>query len=154
VKDSFISVASEAEAIYKEKGSEFIARVYPVAAESECGDILSLVRKEYHDATHHTYAYRLADDTVRYSDDGEPSGTAGPRILNAIEKHDLYNVIVIVVRYFGGIKLGTGRLGKAYSTAANEVIAVCKKVERTAYRAAADCRSFRDEQCLSLILSA
>jgi len=94
--------------------STFIARVYPVTSESEIKENLSKTKKKFYTASHHCYAFRLADDTIRYSDAGEPNGTAGIRILNAIEHFKLSNQLVIVSRIFGGVKLGVGPLGKAY----------------------------------------
>ncbi|HEX9251276.1 MAG TPA: YigZ family protein [Ignavibacteriaceae bacterium] len=106
----------------KEKGSEFIAIVYPVDSEESTVNQLSVIRKKYFDATHHCYAYRLKSGEEKYSDDGEPKGTAGIRILNAIEHFDLCDVLAIVVRYFGGTKLGVGPLGKAYYNASIDVL--------------------------------
>ena len=90
-------------------------------------------RKEYYDAVHHCYAYRLSDGSFKYSDDGEPSGTAGIRLFNAIEHDDVYNVFVVVIRYFGGVKLGVGPLGKAYYTAAHDAVQGSVKIEKNAY---------------------
>jgi uncharacterized YigZ family protein len=106
----------------KEKGSEFIAIVYPVDSEENAVNQLSEIRKKYFDATHHCYAYKLKSGEEKYSDDGEPKGTAGIRILSAIEHFDLCDVLAIVVRYFGGTKLGVGPLGKAYYNASIDVL--------------------------------
>ena len=105
-----------------EKKSSFIARVYPTDSEEKAKDYLAEVKKKYHDASHHCYAFKFTDGNFRYSDAGEPSGSAGIRILNAIEHFDLINILVIVTRYFGGLKLGVGPLGKAYYLAAYEVL--------------------------------
>ncbi len=126
-KSSIKTVKDFAEHKFKEKGSVFIAQVYPVSSTDEPEKILDTVRKHYYDATHHCYAYKLLNSKVKYSDDGEPAGTAGVRILNAIEHFDLENVIVVVIRYFGGTKLGVGPLGKAYYQSALEVL---EKVEK------------------------
>ena len=107
---------------YKEKGSEFIAIVFPVDNEETVFHQLKQIRKKYFDATHHCYAYTLNSGESKYSDDGEPKGTAGIRILNAIEHFDLNDVLLIVVRYFGGTKLGVGPLGKAYYNASISVL--------------------------------
>jgi uncharacterized YigZ family protein len=99
--------------------------------------ILSSLRKKYHDATHVCYAYRLGqgvEQHIRYNDDGEPSGTAGIPIYNELKGNDFYNVILVVVRYFGGIKLGTGGLARAYQGAAKKVIQLSKIVTRTITR--------------------
>ena len=106
----------------KDKGSLFIGQIYPVESEAEVSEILNSVKKKFYDATHHCFAFKLVDGKVKYSDDGEPSGTAGVRILNAIEHDSLFNQLIIVIRYFGGTKLGVGPLGKAYYNAANGVI--------------------------------
>jgi uncharacterized YigZ family protein len=110
------------ESEYKEKGSRFIAHVFPVEKEEKISAHLNEIKKKYYDATHHCYAYRLLKDQIRYSDAGEPSGTAGIRILNAIDHFELSNVLIIVIRYFGSTKLGVGPLGKAYYTAAFQVL--------------------------------
>ncbi len=118
----------------KEKGSVFIAQVYPVSFNKEAEQTLSEIKKKYFDATHHCFAYRLSDNIERYSDDGEPSGTAGVRILNAIEHFDLVDIIVVVIRYFGGTKLGVGPLGKAYYQAAFEVLTLSDIIEKGLYK--------------------
>ena len=107
---------------FKEKSSEFIAIVYPVDNEETALNQLNEIRKKYFDASHHCYAYKLKSREQKYSDDGEPNGTAGLRILNAIEHFDLMDVLLIVVRYFGGTKLGVGPLGKAYYNSSIEVL--------------------------------
>ena len=105
-----------------EKKSTFIARIYSADSEDKAKEHLSDVKKKYYDASHHCYAYKFTDGNFRYSDAGEPSGSAGVRILNAIEHFNLVNIIVIVTRYFGGVKLGIGPLGKAYYIAAYQVL--------------------------------
>lgn len=107
---------------FKEKSSEFIAIVYPVDNEETALNQLNEIRKKYFDASHHCYAYKLKSGEEKYSDDGEPKGTAGIRILNAIQHFDLSDVLLVVVRYFGGTKLGVGPLGKAYYNASIEVL--------------------------------
>ena len=109
----------------KEKGSRFIAYACPVSRKDEAENAIHALRKKYHDATHICFAYRIGEGvetSLRYSDDGEPSGTAGVPIYNEIKRKDLYNIAVAVVRYFGGVKLGTGGLSRAFSAAAREVI--------------------------------
>lgn len=107
---------------FKEKGSEFIARVLYTDNKPAAGNYLDKAKKQYFDASHHCFAYRFSNGVFKYSDDREPKGTAGIRILNAIEHFDLFNVLIIVVRYFGGTKLGVGPLGKAYYNSAFNVI--------------------------------
>ena len=102
--------------------SSFIAQVYPINSEADLKEQLIKAKKKYYQASHHCYAFKLADGTIRYSDAGEPNGTAGGRILNAIEHFSLSNQLVIVSRIFGGIKLGVGPLGRAYYQSAHKVI--------------------------------
>ena len=106
--------------------SSFIAQVYPVYSESDVKDYLIKTKKKYYDASHHCYSFKLAGGTVRYSDAGEPNGTAGIRIQNAIEHFSLSNQLILVSRIFGGIKLGVGPLGKAYYQSAYQLIADSK----------------------------
>ncbi len=113
-KEIIKTLKEPAESIYKEKGSEFIAKAFPAKMEDEVHKFLNEIKKKYYDASHHCYAYRLKDDTFRYSDAGEPTGTAGIRILNAIDHFELKDILIIVIRYFGGVKLGVGPLGRAY----------------------------------------
>lgn len=109
----------------KEKGSRFISYLYPAATVEEAESLLGKLRKKYHDSTHVCFAFRLKqgqEEYYRHSDDGEPSGTAGLPIYNEIKSKEYYNVIAFVVRYYGGTKLGTGGLVRAYSGAARNVI--------------------------------
>lgn len=119
---------------FKEKGSLFIGLAYPVASEEETAEILNSVRKKHYDATHHCYSYKLTDGKFRYSDDGEPNGTAGLRIYNAIEHFELTGVLVIVIRFFGGVKLGVGPLGKAYYDSALNVLQSSEIIHKKGYR--------------------
>ena len=119
---------------FKEKGSEFIAIVNPVDNEETVLSHLQKIRKQHYNATHHCYAYKLKDGESKYSDDGEPKGTAGIRILNAIEHFDLCDVLLIVVRYFGGTKLGVGPLGKAYYNASVGVLEQSEIITKTLYQ--------------------
>ena len=125
------TVGSSARIEYEVKKSVFIADVAPVATGQEATDFLRRIKKEFPDARHHVYAYRVGDETLeqRYSDDGEPSGTAGMPVLDVLLHQELDNVICVVTRYFGGILLGTGGLTRAYSTAASmgiEAAGPCK----------------------------
>jgi len=104
------------------KKSNFVAQVYSIISDDEFKSNLTKAKRKYYDASHHCYAYKLINGNVRYSDAGEPNGTAGIRILNAIEHFSLVNQLVIVSRIFGGIKLGIGPLGKAYYQSAFEVL--------------------------------
>lgn len=133
-KDTYLSIASCSEGLFKDNGSRFIALAYPVRTEQEVKDIVSLLRKEYHDARHHCYAYRLGHDGAiwRASDDGEPSGSAGRPILGQIDSQKLSDVLVVVVRYFGGIKLGIPGLIRAYKTSTADALESAEIVEKIA----------------------
>jgi len=130
---SIKTISNFAEFRIKEKGSLFIGMCFPVNNESEAAEELSKIKKKYYDATHNCFAYKLTDGTIKYSDDGEPNGTAGIRILNAINHFDLNNILVIVTRYFGGTKLGVGLLGKTYYDAAYECLQNSQILEKILY---------------------
>ncbi len=104
------------------KGSKFIASLFPVSSKEQAESILEKVRKQYYDATHNCFAYRVYPDIERYSDDGEPSNTAGKPIMSVIKGNELFNTLVVVTRYFGGTKLGVGGLIKAYGESAKKVV--------------------------------
>ena len=118
------TISMPSEGLYKEKGSKFIAHAIPVKDLDSCKEEISRIKQKYQDARHHCFAYVLGanSETVKYNDDGEPSNTAGLPILRQIQSFDLSNIIVIVIRYFGGIKLGTGGLIQAYKTATKEAL--------------------------------
>jgi len=132
-KDTYKTIAQRSEGLYKEKGSKFIALAYPVSTEEEVKEVLAELRKQYHDARHHCYAYVIGFDgqSWRANDDGEPSSTAGKPIHGQILSRDLTNVLVVVIRYFGGTKLGVSGLISAYKTAASEALDANEIVERT-----------------------
>jgi uncharacterized YigZ family protein len=121
---SYKTVTKTSEGLYKEKGSKFIAVLFPVLSEDQFKEKYTAIKKEYHDARHHCYAYRLdpENETVRSSDDGEPSGTAGKPMLNQLYSFELFNVGVVVVRYFGGTKLGVSGLINAYKQATRDAV--------------------------------
>jgi len=127
------TLKDESKAVYKEKNSEFIAYTFPVVNIEEFNQKLAGLKKEFYDARHHCYALKLKNSTFKYSDDGEPNGTAGIRIYNAIEHFKLTDAAVIVIRYFGGVKLGVGPLGKAYYTAAENAINSAIVIEKNPY---------------------
>lgn len=132
--DTFKSISGPAEGLYKEKGSKFLAFAYPVVSEEEVRAALEKIRKEYYDARHHCYAYRLglSGDVWRYNDDGEPSSTAGRPIYGQILSRELSDVLIVVVRYFGGIKLGVPGLIRAYKAAAADALDHAEVVEKVA----------------------
>ena len=128
--DVYYTIAQNSNIEFKEKGSRFIGRAFFVESQSRVEEYLESTRKKYFDATHNCFAYRFGlfeNENSRFSDDGEPSGTAGKPILQSIIGNDLTNVLVIVTRYFGGTKLGAGGLVRAYSQAAVEALAISKK---------------------------
>lgn len=123
-EDTYKTIAGTASGIYKEKGSKFLAFAYHVEKEEDAKQIIDNLRKEYYDARHHCYAYIIGKDKscTRVNDDGEPSGTAGKPIFNQLQSYDLTNILLIVIRYFGGIKLGVSGLINAYKLAARNAI--------------------------------
>ncbi len=104
------------------KGSKFIASLFPVSSKEQAESILEKVRKQYYDATHNCFAFRVYPDIERNSDDGEPSNTAGKPIMSVIKGNELFNTLVVVTRYFGGTKLGVGGLIKAYGESAKKAV--------------------------------
>lgn len=132
--DKYKSIGSPSEGIYKESGSRFLAFAYPVETEEEAKALLQEKRKEYYDARHHCLAFRVGykGDVWRASDDGEPSGSAGKPILGQIDSAGLSDIAVIVVRYFGGVKLGIPGLVRAYKTATADALSKADIVTKTA----------------------
>ena len=132
--DAYSSIAAPSEGLFKDNGSRFIALAFPVETEEEVKTIVAGLRKEYHDARHHCYAYRLGykGDVFRSSDDGEPSGSAGRPILGQIDSAGLSDILVVVVRYFGGIKLGIPGLIRAYKTSTADALSQAQVVEKIA----------------------
>jgi uncharacterized YigZ family protein len=133
--DVYKTIATPAKGLFKDKGSRFIAFAYPVSSVEEIKSLIENNRKEYHDARHHCYAYMLGQDrqTWRVNDDGEPSGTAGKPILGQINSAELTNILIIVIRYFGGTLLGVSGLINAYRSAAADALAGSEMVEKNLY---------------------
>ncbi|MCY1633591.1 YigZ family protein [Marinifilum sp. D737] len=131
--DTYKTISQQCEGLYKEKGSKFITYVYPVSTEEEIKEHIAKLKKEYYDARHHCYAYMLGADkkNFRANDDGEPSSTAGKPILGQILSNDLTNILIVVVRYFGGTKLGASGLIHAYKTAAADAISNAEILDKT-----------------------
>ncbi|WP_461642583.1 IMPACT family protein [Labilibaculum euxinus] len=131
--DTYKTINPASEGLYKEKGSKFIAYAYPVTNEEEIKEYIAHLKKEYYDARHHCYAYMLGADKSEYraNDDGEPSSTAGKPILGQILSNDITNILIVVIRYFGGTKLGVSGLIHAYKTAAADAIANTEIIEKT-----------------------
>jgi len=134
ISDTYRSIAAPAKGIYKELGSKFLAFAHPVETEDQAKEILAAVRKEYFDARHHCYAWRLGltGEPYRLSDDGEPSSTAGRPIHGQLLSQELSDILVVVVRYFGGVKLGVPGLIRAYRTATQDALANAQIVEKVA----------------------
>lgn len=128
---SYYTISENSEGIYEEKRSKFIAKATHIESENEAKEILLKIKKEYYDARHNCYAYVLGEDKKKqkFFDDGEPSGTAGAPIMEAIKKSDLTDILITVTRYFGGIKLGAAGLLRAYNKAANIAIENAKIVK-------------------------
>jgi len=132
MEDTYRTLENPAEGMFRDRNSRFLAFGFPVDHPEQAQEILIRIRKKYHDAKHHCYAYRIGIniESFRINDDGEPSGTAGKPIYNQILAHNLTNVIIIVVRYFGGTLLGTGGLINAYKSATTDMIDKASIVER------------------------
>jgi uncharacterized YigZ family protein len=131
--DTYKTISKPSEGTFRDKGSKFIAYAYPFRDENELKDLLASVKSEHPKARHWCYAYRLSPDRTvfRVNDDGEPSGSAGRPILNTLLSNDLTDIIVIVVRYFGGTLLGIPGLINAYKNATQEALDVAEIIERT-----------------------
>lgn len=132
MSDSFLTISSKSEGFYKEKGSKFISLAFPVINEIEIKTIQEELRKEYYDARHHCYAYMLGSNQENYraNDDGEPAHSAGDPILGQIRAKNLTNTLVVVIRYFGGTKLGVGGLISAYKIATEEALNNASIIEK------------------------
>lgn len=133
MEDTYSTIKAPCEGLYKEKGSRFIAFAYPVHSEEQVRVLVAGLKEKYYDARHHCYAWRLGADkkNFRANDDGEPSSTAGRPILGQILSNDLTNVLIVVIRYFGGIKLGVSGLINAYREAASDALYHAEIIEKT-----------------------
>ena len=134
VSDCFKSISELSTGLFKDNGSKFLAFAYPVTTEEQIKEIVQGLKKEYYDARHHVYAYRLGykGDKFRANDDGEPSGSSGRPVLGQIDSNGLSDILVVVVRYFGGIKLGIPGLIRAYKTSTADAIANAEIIEKIA----------------------
>jgi len=130
---TYKTIKARSEGLFKDRGSRFISVAFPVSTETEVKEIISSLRKEYYDARHHCYAFRIGvkGETYRFSDDGEPSGTAGRPILGQLLSNDLTNIFVAVIRYFGGTKLGVSGLINAYRSACADAVKNSEIIEET-----------------------
>lgn len=133
MEDTYRTIEQKADGLYKEKGSKFIAYAYPVKEEEEVKEIVQSLKKEFYDARHHCYAYRLGakGENFRMNDDGEPSSTAGRPIYGQLLSFDVTNLLVVVIRYFGGTKLGVSGLINAYQSATKDVLENAEIIEKT-----------------------
>lgn len=132
IKDTYLELSRDSEGFYKEKGSKFLSYAFVVQNEDEIKERIADLKKQYYDARHHCYAYVLGFDgeIYRANDDGEPGHTAGDPILGQIRSNNLTNILIVVVRYFGGTKLGVSGLIHAYKTAAADAIAQNEIMEK------------------------
>jgi len=133
IQDKYKTIENPSEGIYKEKGSKFMAYAYPVYSEDEIKDIVKELKEKYYDARHHCFAWSLGVDGIRFraNDDGEPSGTAGKPIYGQLLSNELTNILVVVIRYFGGTKLGVPGLIHAYKEATIDAINNAVVIEKT-----------------------
>ncbi len=133
--DLYRTIHNPSEGLYKEKGSKFIAFAYSVSSEDEIKERMVFLQKQFHDARHHCYAWRLGANMERYrvNDDGEPSGSAGNPIFGQIQSRNLTNILVVVIRYFGGTLLGVGGLINAYRSASSDALDQTRIVEQKVY---------------------
>lgn len=132
MEDTYKTIEKPSEGLFKDKGSKFISFAFPVNSEEEIKEIVQSIKKEHHSARHHCYAWRLGADQLHFraNDDGEPSSTAGKPILGQIQSFDLTNILIVVVRYFGGTLLGVSGLINAYRSAALDAINQAEIVEK------------------------
>jgi uncharacterized YigZ family protein len=131
--DTYRTIKTQSEGLFKDKGSKFLAFAYPITSEAEIKPIVAKLKAEHTKANHHCWAMRLTPDrsVFKLNDDGEPSGTAGRPILNTLLSRDLTNVLVVVVRYFGGTLLGVPGLINAYKQATDDVLNQATIIEKT-----------------------
>jgi len=132
-EDTYKTIEKSSEGFFKDKGSKFISLAFPVDSELKIQEYRTFLRKKYHDARHHVYAFYIGKNQVFYrsSDDGEPTNSSGPPILGQIRSYGLTNILIVVVRYFGGTKLGIPGLINAYKTAAADAIENAHIVTKT-----------------------
>ena len=133
ISDTYLSISGESRSTFRDKASRFIGLAMPVESEEEAKLKLEAIRKEYYDANHHCYAYRIGatGDVYRVNDDGEPSGTAGRPIHGQILSKGLSDILVVVIRYFGGTKLGVPGLIHAYKTTSAEALSEARVIQKT-----------------------
>ncbi|HOY39595.1 MAG: YigZ family protein [Bacteroidales bacterium] len=135
-KDAYHSIREKTQGYFRDRGSKFLSFAFPVSCDEDVKNILNQLRKEYYDANHHVYAYRLGVDENNYrsSDDGEPANSSGKPVLGQILSYGLSDVLVVVIRYFGGVKLGVPGLIHAYRTAADDALKSADIIEKLVQR--------------------
>lgn len=133
MEDVFQTIERESQGIFKDKGSKFYAFAFPVKQEDDVKEILAQLRKEHHSARHHCYAWRIGTEEITYraNDDGEPSSTGGKPILGQLQSFNVTNILLVVVRYFGGTLLGVSGLINAYRNAAADALKNAKIIQKT-----------------------
>src|SRR6187431_254290 len=134
MKDTYNTIAfPSGESLFKEKSSKFFGYAFPIESEEEVKPILEILKKQHPHAVHYCYAYQIGAETIQYraNDDGEPSNTAGAPIYGQIQSFGLTNILIVVVRIYGGIKLGVGGLISAYKTSAQITLESCDFIEKT-----------------------
>jgi len=133
-QDCYLSIATPSEGLYKDNGSRFLSFAYPCSSADRALEIIQRLKKKYYDATHHCFAYRIGlnGEIFRINDDGEPSSTAGRPIYGEILSKGLSDILVVVVRYFGGVKLGVPGLIKAYKSATSDALSNAATIVKTA----------------------
>jgi len=143
---TYKTISESSVGFFKDKGSKFFSYAFPVKTEQEIKPIIDRIKKDYFDARHHCYAYRLGPDKIIYrvNDDGEPSGTAGKPIFGQIQSNDLTNILIVVVRYFGGTLLGTTGLIQAYKLSSANAIANSKIIECNVFSVYKLCFDYAD----------
>jgi len=152
--ETYNTIASTSEGLFKDRGSKFIAYAYPVSDELEIKDQLELLKKEHHNARHHCWAYKLGiqGEIYRANDDGEPSNSAGKPILGQIDSFDLTNTLVVVVRYFGGTLLGVGGLMQAYKESAKDALSNATIIQKTQeYQVSINCEYNTIDSVLNIL---
>ena len=151
-KKGYSTLGNYARGEYEEKKSRFIASASPVDSADDAIAFINRIKSEFPDARHNVYAYMIGANTTRYSDDGEPAGTAGMPVLDVIRKGGFTNAVIVVTRYFGGTLLGTGGLVRAYTTAANNAVANAGIVSYEIFRTVSVSLSYGDYQKIQKLL--
>ncbi|MBE6728265.1 MAG: YigZ family protein [Ruminococcaceae bacterium] len=151
--ESYLTISQQYDGFYEEKRSRFLSAVIPCTSEEQVSSIMAEIKSKYWDARHNVYAFVLRDGTARFSDDGEPHGTAGKPVFDVLMGSGLQDVLVVVTRYFGGVLLGTGGLVRAYSSAARDAVQKVDIVEMCPCVKYAIACPYSDHQRLERLIS-